>query len=115
MPDVFVENGDECITAKSPTNGFVAENTQGFCSGGDSAFYSASGLIRDVYQGVILTLSARMQQMSRAWLINAMIWTGTDVVSPNHRVQNVYYQHVTQNYGSGGIALKVKTVFCCAR
>ncbi|KAG6372802.1 pectin lyase fold/virulence factor [Boletus reticuloceps] len=32
--DVSVENGDECVTLKSPTNGFVAENIQCHYSAG---------------------------------------------------------------------------------
>lgn len=32
--DVSVENGDECVTVKTPTNGFVAENIQCFYSAG---------------------------------------------------------------------------------
>ncbi|EGN98111.1 glycoside hydrolase family 28 protein [Serpula lacrymans var. lacrymans S7.3] len=32
--DVSVENGDECVTVKAPTNGFVGENIQCFYSAG---------------------------------------------------------------------------------
>ncbi|EIW83573.1 glycoside hydrolase family 28 protein [Coniophora puteana RWD-64-598 SS2] len=32
--DVYVENGDECVTVKTPTNGFVGENIQCYYSAG---------------------------------------------------------------------------------
>lgn len=34
MHDVSVENGDECVTVKNPTDGFLAQNIQCYYSAG---------------------------------------------------------------------------------